>query len=313
MLRVMITGFYGWGNAGDEGILQAIMDELGDNEYLVSTTLPFTMLDEYRRRIVVAEVRNVNDRRIDYDVYLLGGGGLGWGFGWGQALSAFSARKPCMNYAVGYGKYETNLARLYRAFLEQFNAVTVRDEDSQLVLRAIDVHATLTMCPSINLKEEKFDCPKGVIAVCPRYEDSDAFGNPGDNTPQIDWIVSRLKDVADEVLLIPFSARDVEGNLRDLGVCREIAHRLKGATILPVDGYSPRKIKYAISQSKLVLSGGRYHALVWAAAHKIPYELSPTTKLSKAQHFIAVHKKYGDQLKKMEKKNVEIFKRVARG
>ena len=307
----MITGFYGWGNAGDEGILQAIMDELGDNEYLVSTTLPFTMLDEYQRRIMVTEVRNVNDTRIDYDAYLLGGGGLGWGFGWQQALSAFSARKPCMNYAVGYGK--PKLARLYRAFLEQFNAVTVRDEDSQFFLEALGVHTTLTMCPAINLKEEKFECAKNMIAVCPRYEDSDAFGNPGDNTPQIEWIVSRLKDEGDEVLLIPFSARDVEGNLRDLAVCYGIAQKLKGATILPIDGYSPRKIKYAISHSKLVISGGRYHALVWAAAHNIPYDLFPTTKLTKAQQFVAMHKKYGDKLKEMERRNVEIFKRLTHG
>jgi len=310
----MITGFYGWGNAGDEGILQAIMDELGDNEYVVSTTLPFTMLNSYNHRIL-AEVRTIDDRRIDYDVYLLGGGGLGWGFGWGQALSAFSSHKRCMNYAVGYGKHDPKLAGLYKAFLEQFDALTVRDEDSQFVLEALGVHAPLTMCPAINLKEEKFECAKNMIAVCPRYEDSDALGNPGDNTPQIDWIVSWLKDAGldDEVLLIPFSARDGEGNLRDLAVCREITHKLKGATILPVDGYSPRKIKYAISQSKLVISGGRYHALVWAAAHKIPYELSPTTKLPKGQRFMAMHKKYGDKLKEMEKKNVEIFKRVAHG
>ncbi|GAJ04886.1 unnamed protein product [marine sediment metagenome] len=84
---------------------------------------------------------------------------------------------------------------------------------------------------------------------------------------------------------------------------------MKGARILNVDGYEPRKIKYAISKSKLLISGGRLHALIWAVAHNIPYEVSPI-KHSKIANFIEMHKKYGDKLKEMEKKNMKIFKEV---
>ncbi|GAJ17300.1 unnamed protein product, partial [marine sediment metagenome] len=89
----------------------------------------------------------------------------------------------------------------------------------------------------INLKEEPFSCPEGMIAVCPRLED--------DYEAQVEWLVSRLQDVRDEVLLIPFSRSDVRGDPIDLKVCREVAERLKGARILNVNGYEPRKIKYA--------------------------------------------------------------------
>lgn len=319
-MRVLIGCFAAWGNLGDEGILQAIMDELGDNEYIVSTTLPFNLLSNYHRRFPnLRDVRQIYDTRTDFDAYTLGGGKLNWGYGWRQALAVFSAGIPSMNYAVAYGKhpslYHPKLIQLYSEFLRQFDAVTVRDQDSFDIMEEIGVKATLTMCPAINLKEEKWSCPENMIAVCPRYEDSDQFGNPGDNNPQVDWIVNRLKGQGDEVLLIPFAPKNMEGTPVDLALCKEIASKLKGATILPTDGYNPRQVKYAISKSKMVISGGRYHALVWAIAHNKPYEVSPSALANypRMQAILKTHQIYGDKLKEMERQNVKIFKKIIKG
>jgi polysaccharide pyruvyl transferase WcaK-like protein len=302
---------------GDEGILQAIMDELGDNEYSVSTTLPFTMLANYHRRFPqLKDVRQIYDTRTDFDAYILGGGKLNWGYGWRQALAVFSSGKPSMNYAVAYGKhpmlYHPKLNDLYAEFLKQFSAVTVRDQDSYDIMQELGVNATLTMCPAINLKEEKTSCPENMIVVCPRYEDSDQHGNSGDNKPQIDWIVNRLKGQEDEVLLIPFAPKNMEGVPVDLALCREISSRLKGAMILPTDGFNPRQVKYAISKAKTVISGGRYHALIWAISHNKPYEVCPSAiaNYPRIQSILRTHQKYGDKLKEMEKANVEIFKKI---
>jgi polysaccharide pyruvyl transferase WcaK-like protein len=310
-MRLCIAGFYGWGNSGDEAILQAIMDELGwENEYIVCTSLPYTLHTEYKRYVPnIEQIRTLDDVRLDYDVYLLGGGELPFGYGWQQVLHAFANNKPCINYAVGYRTdkfYHPRLDNLIQKFQSFFNRITVRDEYSQNLLKAIGVNSILTMCPAINLKETKVDCPEGMIAVCPRFEDFDV----GDNSEQINWIVNRLKEVADEVLLIPFSPRDREGHLRDLHVCKEIAKQLKGSRILETDGYHPRQIKYAISKSKLVISGGRYHAVLWAIAHNVPYEMTPI-KYSKLQRLVYMHKKYGrDKLLEMERENLKVFKEV---
>lgn len=316
-MRILIAGFTGFGNLGDEGILQAIMDELGDNEYIVSTTLPFTMLANYHHRFPqLKDVRQIYDTRTDFDAYILGGGKLNWGYGWRQALAVFSAGIPSMNYAVAYGKhpmlYHPKLNGLYREFLKQFNAVTVRDQDSYDIMQELNVNSTLTMCPAINLKEEKISCPENMIAVCPRYEDSDQYGNPGNNKPQIDWIVNRLKGHEDEVLLIPFAPKNMEGVPVDLALCREISSRLKGAQILQTDGFNPRQVKYAISKAKMVISGGRYHALIWAIAHNKPYEVCPSAVANypRIQSILRTHQKYGDKLKEMEKANVQIFKKI---
>ena len=97
----------------------------------------------------------------------------------------------------------------------------------------------------------------------------------------------------------------------DLDLCYEIKKQVPGSRILKIDGFSPRKIKYLISKSKLLISGGRYHALVWAASHNIPFEVSPTgiEKYPKIGAFIEMHKKHGD-LKKLEKKNKEAFTKI---
>lgn len=319
-MRVLIANFAAWGNCGDEAILQAIMDELGENEYSVSTTLPFIMLSDYHRRFPsLRDVRQIYDIRTDFDAYILGGGKLGWGYGWRQALAVFSADLPAMNYGVAYDKdpflYHPKLNGLYADFLKQFNAITVRDQESFNIMEEIGVKSTLTMCPAINLKEEKISCPENMIAVCPRFEDADRMGNAGDNKPQVDWIVKRLEGLGEEVLLIPFAPKNMEGVPVDLELCREIASKVKGATILPTDGYNPKQVKYAISKSRIVISGGRYHAVLWAIVHNKPFEVCPTTLVNypRIKALIDTYSKYGDKLKDMEKKNVEIFKKIVNG
>ena len=312
MSRICISGYYGVGNNGDEGVLLAIMDELGwENAYTVISPLPFNMCDSYKKHIPFTEdVRTQFDQRTDYDAYLLGGGNLNWGYGWQQVLQAFASDKPCMNYAVEYRKdifYNPKLQTLYKAFLEHLGAITVRSKHSQNLLREVGVESFLTGCPAINLKERKINVAENMVAVCPRYEDF----NVGDNKGQIEWLVDRLQDIKDEVLLIPFCPTDLEGQLRDLAVCKEIAVKLKGARILNVDGYSPREIKYVISRSKMVISGGRYHAILWAIAHNIPYDVYPESLKSypKIQNLIEMQQEYGvDKLKEMEKENVNIAK-----
>lgn len=312
-MRICITAFCGWGNCGDEGILLAIMDSLGlETEYVVCTSLPFNMFEEYesrlRRSVPMVEVRQIYDVRGDYDAFILGGGCLNWGYGWGQALTAFTSGKPSMNYGVGFRGdilFSRRLWSLYRAFLVNFNAMTVRDEHSKTLLRRLGVDSTLSMCPGINLKEEKFDaCPEGMIAICPRYEDY-----PLSNEPQMKWIVENFKDSRGEVLLVPLAPYNKQGVEVDLALCREVSKRVGRVEILEVDGFSPRRVKYALSRSKLVVSGGRYHAILWAITHGVPYKVYPGAPMNypKINALLGMHRKYGDRLMEMERRNGNVF------
>ncbi len=290
-MRIQICGFYGFGNMGDEAILQSIMQDLRDHEYIISTSLPIHLFQGYKK-IIDKELRLHEDLRTDFDAYILGGGELNWGYGWRQSLSIFANNVPCMNYGVAYNTryyYSEKLHPLYHEFLRHFAAISVRDEHSLRLLETMGLKPVLTFDPAINLKTTAFECPENKIAVFPRYEDY-----PISNQPQIDWLVNELKDVAGDVVLVPCAPFNTEGLKVDLALCEEIHDRLKGSEILNISPFEPGKFKYFISKSRMVYSGGRYHPLVFAIAHDIPYKFAPTaSSYPKIQQISEMYKMYG--------------------
>lgn len=310
-MKIEICGFYGFGNVGDEAILQSIIDELGnEHEYVISTSLPYSR-DAWQNygKIIGREIRLHEDMRTDIDAYILGGGGLNWGYGWRQCLSIFAHNIPCMNYAVGYNRrwyYSKKLHNLYYEFLKNFNIITVRDNYSLNLIKEVNsnLNPILTFDPAINLKEEKFDCPKDKIVVCPRYEDDGLS-----NQPQLDWLLKELMTVSKDVILVACAPTNIEGHPVDLTLCRYLNKRLKGSEIVSISPFEPRKLKYLISQSKMVYSGGRYHPLVFAISHNIPFKISPTANsYNKNSGIVDMTKIYGrDKLFKLANENKRAF------
>ena len=300
--------------------MQAIIDDIGwENEFIVHTSLPFNFLSNYSGKVPHAtETRSIDDDRTDFDVFLLGGGKVDWGAGWRKLFDVIAEDIPVMAYGIGvrlddkYGRFYP----MFSEFLNFFDAITVRDMRSERILDDLHVNPVLTMCPAINLKEEKVSCPENMIAVCPRYLDFNPEGK-SDNSEEVNWIVEQVQNEKDNVLLIPFSPTDREDSLRDLAVCKDVAQKLKGARILNADPYKPRQIKYIISKSKLVISGGRYHPLVWAKAYNIPFKVFPNTSgvvKEKLDGFCEMCEKYGsEKLKEMACLNKKVFEDVVNG
>lgn len=327
-MRINICGFYGFGNMGDESVLQAIVDELGiENDYIISTSLPYDRerWNNYkailnRQGIRVYDIRTAEDIRTDFDAYILGGGELNWGFGWRQGMAIFADKLDkldrnggknikCMNYAVAYNKrwyYSEWLHNFYYEFLKNFDVITVRDLHSERLLDRVGINSKLTFDPSILLKEEKFDIGSGVgkIVVFPRYED-DAVSND----PQLDWLIRELACVAKDVVLVSCAPRSIEGVDVDAELCKYLHGRLNGSQILDISAFEPRKVKYLISMSKLVVSGGRYHPIVWAIGYGIPFKISSTAhSYSKISYLEDMYKKFGrDGLIELANKNREMF------
>lgn len=311
-MRIEICGFYGFGNVGDEAILQSIMDDLGNNEYIISTSLPYNLgAWENYSSITGKEIRLHEDMRTDFDAYILGGGELNWGYGWRQCLSIFSGNKPCMNYATSYNRkwyYSTRLHKLYYEFLKNFDAITVRDKYSLDLLNEVSgkLNAVLTFDPSINLREKNFensDCPKDKVVVFPRYEDISS------NQPQLEWFLRELKDVSNDVILVACAPRNIDGYPVDLELCQHLKDRLPGSQIIHVSPFEPRKVKYLVGQSRIVYSGGRYHPLIFAIAHDVPFKISPTaSSYPKVQFITDMHQKFGrNGLIKLAELNKKIF------
>ena len=310
-MRIQICGFYGFGNVGDEAILQSIMDQLGNHEYIISTSLPYSQQSfQNYSKITGKEIRLYEDMRTDFDAYILGGGDLNWGYGWRQCLSIFSKNVPSMNYAVGYNKrwyYNEKFHKLYYEFIKNFNVITVRDEPSLNLIKEIssELNPILTFDPSILLREEKFDeCPTNKIVVFPRYGD----GSISDEQ-QIEWLVNELKDVSNEVILVACAPKNDDGIDVDLNLCKRLKDKLIGSVIMDISPFEPRKLKYLISQSKIVYSGGRYHPVIFAMSHDIPFKFSPISELySKNRHVLYMYQKFGrDMLIALANRNKELF------
>jgi polysaccharide pyruvyl transferase CsaB len=158
---ILVAGYYGFGNAGDEVILAALLAELRalrpDARFVVASGAPQRTTAEHAVDAVWRDdVAALTAAVRASDLVLLGGGGLFqdyWHVPTEQVLAPRSGGlpayvslpvlaalcgKPCMLYAVGVGPLTTaEGGRLTRAAFELCAAATVRDEGSRATLQAI--------------------------------------------------------------------------------------------------------------------------------------------------------------------------------
>ena len=162
---ILIAGYYGFENVGDEAILSAILADLRmqrkDLDFIVISSNPERTQAEHGVRAVYWQ--NVNallDAARECDLVVLGGGGIFqdyWGvpvgaqltqFHWGisyyssVAMLANLFEKPLMIYSVGVGPLVTEEGkRLTRLAFELADAATVRDPESLALLKSLGVSA----------------------------------------------------------------------------------------------------------------------------------------------------------------------------
>ena len=176
---ILIAGYFGYGNVGDEAILTGILDDLKDSlpsaECVVVSGDPAQTTDSHGSQAIgwddlpsiIAAVRQS-------DLVIVGGGGLFhdyWPIDSRDLLStskrpsylsipllANMLRKPSMAYSVGVGPLRSTSARDYVRFaFDCFDAISVRDEESAALLRSIGVNfggsanAVVTADPAFRL------------------------------------------------------------------------------------------------------------------------------------------------------------------
>ena len=157
--RIVIAGYFGYGNTGDEAVLVGMLRDLR----AVDPTLDFVVVsgdpDQTQAlhgvgSVFSADVAGIAEGVRQSDLVILGGGGLfqdywsadpgsmltpknaGLSFYAGIPLLAALSGKPCMLYAVGVGPLESEESRrLTRAAFELAQCATVRDEESLRVLQ----------------------------------------------------------------------------------------------------------------------------------------------------------------------------------
>ena len=172
---ILIGGYYGGGNLGDDAILEAMLGELRAQQpglsFIVTSWRPDLTANLFGvKAIHWQDVNALLDAGMQANMIILGGGGLFhdyWGFDpesylrinyWD--LSAFGSLPllaklldiPCMIYAVGVGPLKSDLAIEHtRIAFQRSQVATVRDVESLSLLEKIHVNQEFASSPLLKV------------------------------------------------------------------------------------------------------------------------------------------------------------------
>lgn len=165
MRKVLISGYYGFDNFGDEAILKVLLDKLKDCDVTVLTANPRKTFDTYGVHSVHYLNMPLVMNQIAYcDVLISGGGSLLQNVTSTKSLLYYSIiiqlaqliNKEVVIFAQGIGPingwFATNTAK---SVLKRANYVSVRDERSLQLLKKWKVNANLVCDPIYSLEVEQ--------------------------------------------------------------------------------------------------------------------------------------------------------------
>ncbi len=270
-MRVVISGYYGFGNVGDEAILAGILQDL--RARLPQAQVVVVSADPGRTRClhgVDAVPRGPAALRplAGADLFLSGGGGLIQ-----DATSARSAlyylaelavasrlSRRTMLYAAGVGPLRRPwIRRLAAAVLSRVDALVVRDEESRRLVQSLGVARPVDLGadPAFGLAPARPEDVADVFAAMPRPRIGLVLRpwGSGARLPAVTEAVGRLAGEADaRVVALAFHPA------ADLEVSLQAARALGGPVVA---GLAPRPMLAAVGEVDLLV-GMRLHALIGA-------------------------------------------------
>lgn len=290
MKNILISGYYGFNNIGDESILRTVIDnlreKLNDIEITVLSHNPEQTAEKYdvlaAQRMSIPEIFRAIHR---CDLLISGGGSL-----LQDATSSHSILyylfilrlaqlmgKKTFIYSQGIGPITAKRNRLLTArILRRTSGIVVRDSKSRDLLLEIGVPDTLihvTADPVIRVK--KADTALGLDILqregCPRRDGKLTVGwavKSRRHDPafykEIEKCIRWLKQEYDaDSVLIPFFHSE------DISVCETIADRLKGQVGCLQQKYLSEETLSIIGCMD-VMVGIRLHSLIYSAVMGVP-------------------------------------------
>lgn len=162
-MKVLISGYYGFGNLGDEAILSGLIAGLQARDYRLSV---LSNNPEKTRALhgveAVTRYKGLPSALLQCDAVISGGGGLlqdktsarSLRYYLGVLRLAKALGKRCAVYAQSVGPLSPTGARAVRRTLADI-PVAVRDGASQRLLASLDIDATLVADAALLLPEPK--------------------------------------------------------------------------------------------------------------------------------------------------------------
>jgi polysaccharide pyruvyl transferase CsaB len=305
---ILIAGYYGFGNTGDEAILSAILAELcrqrEDLEFTVVSSNPADTAAAFNvHSINWKDVEALLEAAKESDLIILGGGGLfqdywgvpkgialtasHWGISFCSAIGMLAVlyQKPFMIYSVGVGPLRSEEGqRLTRWTFQLANGATVRDQESHDLLLSLGVpeeNIQIAPDPALNLPLDAASAAEILTAQGINLQAGPLVGISIRNWAEAEEPERWKKELAGAldqflgshdawVVFIPFQVS--EHPLENDRAAAEIvvSHMENGerASILP-NSYSPTISAGLLSHCQLVI-GMRLHSLIFATNAVIP-------------------------------------------
>lgn len=279
-MRIVLSGYYGFNNAGDEAILAALIAgikrRVAEPEIIVLSAAP----DWTERVQGVKAIDRYNYRRLlsvlqTTDLLISGGGSLLQDATGKKTIPYYLSiiglakflQVPVFCCAQGIGPIDgwTN-RQLVRVVLNQVEAITVRDQASALLLTKIGVkrEINLTADPAFLLsapaeketnrilEEEAIELTPPVLGVTVRSWRDNQF-----LTPLATLLDQLLIELEAQALLIPFQYPD------DKQVSYQLVELMTEQAAVVDGDYAPRQILGLVGRVDLLL-GIRLHSLIFA-------------------------------------------------
>ncbi len=294
MPKIMISGYFGFNNIGDEAILKSMVRAfkekipqvkiavLSHNPLQTSQTYKVKAINRLHLIKIIRCLRNVN-------LFISGGGGLlqdSTGKGWsilyylGLILITKTVKVPVMIYAQGIGPINKKINKLLiKWILNKVNLITVRDNHSKKLLNNLGVSG-----PSIYVNSDPVFLlkKKNINHIIDNHPYIQNLIN-SDNRPLIGISVREYKSkgsdskrifaqVADylienyqaKIIFFPFQFDE------DVHINEEILSLMKNkAEVLKIK-LEPEELLSVLSQLSLVV-GVRFHSIVFSSMANIPF------------------------------------------
>jgi len=294
-LKIVISGFYGLGNTGDEAILEAIIDnlraELPNPDITVFSLSPEQTAKAHGVKSVYRGWRHDNKGKIralrEADLLISGGGGLlqdtyPTRFLFGPLpyylLIVFLAKlcgTKVMFFSQGIGPVNTTWGKiLMKLFANMADFITVRDAYSKQLLYELGVTRPETVVTADIVfafrHKEDHACLESLrlrgdeqlvaVSVRPWLDRRDYYGKIADALDQL----IELEGITP--VFVPMEGRhDVHASER---VVEQMKHR-SACHILGPD-FTPNQYLHFISQCRLTI-GMRLHSLIFSALTGVPH------------------------------------------
>lgn len=281
-MKIVISGYYGFENIGDEAILYAIIQSLKKEHPEVEITVlsndPEITAERYHVKAVNRwKLRDVIQAIKMSDGLVSGGGSLMQDETGFRTIPYYAGiikiakvyKKPVFIYAQGMGPFNYKLSRLIVKNVLKNTTITVRDNDSKQLLQQIGVKENIDIVPDpvlgIDIVQQSSDWftsqqfTKPVVTVSVRD-----WATTNNYKQKLAQALSVIGKQGYEIVFIP-----MHGSY-DLTTSKEIAELMDcESKIAPHHASIHEKIAM-INESELLI-GIRLHALIFAAVVNTPF------------------------------------------